>query len=155
MNQLLGSLEGLGYIARSDTPEEGRARIIPFAESIRPELGGKVTIIGAIGGSKLQVPKSTAFPVAFPLAFYILLAEGFGEFDVRISVKGPNGKPLLEATPIGHLKQAEDQVLQLLLNLGMFSAPSVGRYRVDIFLDDKVYTEEFDVSLGTGYTVFA
>jgi DNA-binding MarR family transcriptional regulator len=28
MNQLLGSLEGLGYIARSDAPDEGRARII-------------------------------------------------------------------------------------------------------------------------------
>jgi len=28
MNQLLRSLEGLGYIARSDVPDEGRARII-------------------------------------------------------------------------------------------------------------------------------
>lgn len=28
MNQLLGSLQGLGYIVRSDAPDEGRARII-------------------------------------------------------------------------------------------------------------------------------
>ena len=28
MNQLLRSLEALGYIARSDTPDEGRARIV-------------------------------------------------------------------------------------------------------------------------------
>jgi DNA-binding MarR family transcriptional regulator len=28
MNQLLGSLESLGYVARSDAPDEGRARII-------------------------------------------------------------------------------------------------------------------------------
>jgi DNA-binding MarR family transcriptional regulator len=28
MNQLLRSLEGLGYIVRSDAPDEGRARII-------------------------------------------------------------------------------------------------------------------------------
>jgi len=28
MNQLLGSLEGLGYIVRTDAPDEGRARII-------------------------------------------------------------------------------------------------------------------------------
>jgi DNA-binding MarR family transcriptional regulator len=32
MNQLLGSLEGLGYIARSDTPDEGRARIVRFTK---------------------------------------------------------------------------------------------------------------------------
>jgi DNA-binding MarR family transcriptional regulator len=30
MNQLLRSLEGLGYITRSDAPEEGRARIVRF-----------------------------------------------------------------------------------------------------------------------------
>lgn len=30
MNQLLGSLEGLGYIARSGTPDAGRARIVRF-----------------------------------------------------------------------------------------------------------------------------
>jgi DNA-binding MarR family transcriptional regulator len=28
MNQLLRSLEGFGYLARSDTPEEGRARLV-------------------------------------------------------------------------------------------------------------------------------
>jgi DNA-binding MarR family transcriptional regulator len=28
MNQLLRSLEGLGYLARSDSPDEGRARLI-------------------------------------------------------------------------------------------------------------------------------
>jgi len=30
MNQLLRSLEGLGYIARSSAPDEGRARIVRF-----------------------------------------------------------------------------------------------------------------------------
>jgi DNA-binding MarR family transcriptional regulator len=28
MNQLLKSLEGLGYVARSDAPGEGRARVV-------------------------------------------------------------------------------------------------------------------------------
>ena len=32
MNQLLGSLEGLGYITRSDTPDEPRARIVRFTK---------------------------------------------------------------------------------------------------------------------------
>jgi DNA-binding MarR family transcriptional regulator len=30
MNQLLRSLEGLGYVVRSDAPDEGRARIVRF-----------------------------------------------------------------------------------------------------------------------------
>src|SRR3974390_3447553 len=32
MNQLLGSLEGLGYIERSDAPDEGRARVVRFTK---------------------------------------------------------------------------------------------------------------------------
>jgi DNA-binding MarR family transcriptional regulator len=32
MNQLLRSLEGLGYIVRSDAPDDGRARIIRFTK---------------------------------------------------------------------------------------------------------------------------
>ncbi len=32
MNQLLRSLEAFGYIARSDAPDEGRARIIRFTK---------------------------------------------------------------------------------------------------------------------------
>lgn len=32
INQLLRSLEGLGYLARSDAPEEGRARIVRFTK---------------------------------------------------------------------------------------------------------------------------
>src|SRR5579863_8118437 len=32
MNQLLRSLEGLGYVVRSDAPDEGRARIVRFTK---------------------------------------------------------------------------------------------------------------------------
>ena len=32
MNQLLRSLESLGYITRSDSPDEGRARVIRFTK---------------------------------------------------------------------------------------------------------------------------
>ena len=32
MNQLLRSLEGLGYIVRSEAPDEGRARIVRFTK---------------------------------------------------------------------------------------------------------------------------
>ena len=30
MNRLLGSMQDLGYLARSDSPDEGRARIVRF-----------------------------------------------------------------------------------------------------------------------------
>ena len=39
MNQLLRSLEGFGYIVRSDAPEEGRARIVRFTKRGRAAYG--------------------------------------------------------------------------------------------------------------------
>lgn len=32
MNRILGSLEALGYVVRSDAPDEGRARIVQFTK---------------------------------------------------------------------------------------------------------------------------
>lgn len=32
MNRLLGSLEDLGYLFRSDTPDSGRARVVHFTD---------------------------------------------------------------------------------------------------------------------------
>jgi DNA-binding MarR family transcriptional regulator len=32
MNRLLGSLQDLGYLVRSDTPDEGRARVVRFTK---------------------------------------------------------------------------------------------------------------------------
>jgi len=48
MNQLLGSLEGLGYIIRSDAPEEGRARTIRFTKRGRAAYSKIHDILGEI-----------------------------------------------------------------------------------------------------------
>lgn len=45
MNQLLRSLEGLGYIARSDAPDEGSARIIYFTRRGRAAFSKVVDIL--------------------------------------------------------------------------------------------------------------
>ena len=48
MNQLLRSLEGLGYIVRSDAPNEGRARIIRFTKRGRAAFSRIYHILGDI-----------------------------------------------------------------------------------------------------------
>jgi DNA-binding MarR family transcriptional regulator len=48
MNQLLGSLEGLGYIARSDAPDGGRARLIRFTKRGRAAYSKIHDILGDI-----------------------------------------------------------------------------------------------------------
>jgi DNA-binding MarR family transcriptional regulator len=48
MNQLLGSLEALGYIVRSDAPDEGRARIVRFTKRGRAAYSKVYDILGDI-----------------------------------------------------------------------------------------------------------
>jgi DNA-binding MarR family transcriptional regulator len=48
MNQLLGSLEGLGYVTRSDAPDEGRARIIRFTRRGRAAYARVHDILRAV-----------------------------------------------------------------------------------------------------------
>lgn len=48
MNQLLRSLERLGYIVRSDAPDEGRARIIRFTKRGRAAYSRISDILGEI-----------------------------------------------------------------------------------------------------------
>ena len=45
MNQLLRSLESLGYIARSDAPDQGRARIIRFTKRGRAVYATMIDIL--------------------------------------------------------------------------------------------------------------
>ena len=45
MNQLLKSLEGLGYLARSDAPDEGRARIVRFTKRGRAVYAKMIDIL--------------------------------------------------------------------------------------------------------------
>jgi DNA-binding MarR family transcriptional regulator len=48
MNQLLRSLEGLGYIVRSDAPDEGRARIVRFTKRGHAAYARIYDILGQI-----------------------------------------------------------------------------------------------------------
>jgi len=48
MNQLLRSLEGLGYIVRSDAPDEGGARIIQFTKRGRAAYSKVHDVLRAI-----------------------------------------------------------------------------------------------------------
>jgi DNA-binding MarR family transcriptional regulator len=45
MNRLLGSLENLGYLVRSDAPDEGRARVVNFTKRGRAAYAKALEIL--------------------------------------------------------------------------------------------------------------
>lgn len=50
MNRLLGSLEELGYLVRSDAPDEGRARIVRFTKRGHAAWGKALQVLREIEG---------------------------------------------------------------------------------------------------------
>jgi DNA-binding MarR family transcriptional regulator len=48
MNRLLGSLEDLGYLVRSDSPDEGRARIVRFTKRGYDAYARAIAVLHAI-----------------------------------------------------------------------------------------------------------
>jgi len=50
MNRLLGSLEDVGYLVRSDSPNEGRARIVRFTKRGHAAYAKAIEILQAIEG---------------------------------------------------------------------------------------------------------
>lgn len=48
MNQLLKSLEALGYVVRSDAPDEGRARVVRFTRRGRAAYAAIIEILRGI-----------------------------------------------------------------------------------------------------------
>ena len=48
MNRLLGSLEDLGYLVRSDAPDEGRARIVHFSKRGHAAYAKALEVLGDI-----------------------------------------------------------------------------------------------------------
>lgn len=74
-----------------------------------------------------------------------------GNFKVETSLYGPNGSPIFEAQKIdgGIATNPEGAApmknINLILRFSPFTVSSLGTYRLDIKLDKKIYSYEFQV----------
>lgn len=121
--------------------------IFMAADALRQERGGKITILGAFAGGHVLISKDATFPFVMPIAFLIGFYNGEGSFDAKIRISDPSGKPVSPDLSIGRIEKTPEQSMQLMVNFGVFEFPVAGKYRVDAFLDDRMYTDYLTVSL--------
>ncbi len=119
------------------------------ADNVRQESTGKVTIIGAFSAGQIILTGKPVFPVSLPLAFFVVFKDGEGIFDAKIRITDPNQKTIGDAISLGLLTKNPQQAMQLLINFPMIPLIGEGEYKVEIMLDDRVYTEEFVVRKGS------
>lgn len=118
-----------------------------LAENLRPEAGGKISIMGAYAAGEIIIGDDTPLPANFPLAFYVLFTTGVGEFRGRLRTISPDNVQIsdIALTPT---HKRENAPLTLLINFAMISLPSIGKYTAELYLDDRKYPLHFTLMRG-------
>ena len=118
-----------------------------IADAIRREVHGKITIIGAFAGGQILLAPGSTFPAALPLAFFTAFTEGEGNFKARLRIFDPNNNRLGNEVEIGSVTKLPDQPMQLMVNFNVLPFPMSGTYKIEVSLDDRVYTEHISISI--------
>jgi hypothetical protein len=116
------------------------------SDALRQEVGGKVTIMGAFAGGQIQLAPNTPLPAHMPLAILAAFYDGEGDFETKLRIKNPSGEDTGELGT-GRITKQPSQAMQIMVNFGIFGIQSLGKYRVDVILDDHIYTEYLTFSL--------
>jgi hypothetical protein len=115
-----------------------------LAETVRQEVGGKLTIIGFYPGNQLLIPKGTKQTVT-PLAFIFLVLEGEGTFPSSISLVSPSGKAMFQDEKMPDTVKIPKQPLSVLVGVQPFVTDEIGKFDVTLRLGDASYRRSFTV----------
>lgn len=123
-----------------------------LADSVREELGGKLTVIGLYTGG--EVILQNAMPAEVPegfqgialpgLTILAVFEDGQGEFEVQFQIYDPTNRPLGKSAPTTVVK-AKNTTQNLIFPIMPFPVTGLGRYRFELRLDNRKYGYSFTV----------
>ncbi len=126
------------------TPPTDGSVLFLIAEQVRPETGGKLSIIGFYAGGDILVPENTTQTVLSSLAFIFIFKDGEGQFKTRLTIMSPSGKQLadIELRETTFVGKSHSIVTQL----APFVTTEYGRYEVLLKLNEHVYARSFSLN---------
>lgn len=105
-----------------------------------------MTIVGAIATGRILVLGRPNFPINVPLALFVAFDDGVGEFDAKFRMFDSSDKQMGKDFSLGKVHKTHDQAMQFLINFGVIPVTKLGKFKVQIFLDDHVYEDGFSVA---------
>jgi hypothetical protein len=114
------------------------------AESLRQEMHGRVSILGAYALGQILINPDEPLPINLPIAIYALFREGQGTFRQRLRIVGPSGQEIGNF-PMPSISKKDREVLAVGINFSMMALPEIGTYKVEIWLDDQKFDSEFSI----------
>lgn len=123
------------------------------AEEVRPEVGGKYTVLGLIPDEVLifESRRPENAPEEIPdgierLALFLVvseLADGVHKFKGQIY--DPNGEPYNPEIALGEGIVEEGTSRSMVIELKPFVVKKYGIYRFDLYVDDKSASFPFEI----------
>ena len=120
--------------------------LLLLADDVRQEVDGKVTLMGYMPGDTLtlgpQPPTSAPQEALQSLAMIVVFQDGAGEFELLVSLIGPDGKDRFA----GSVKQTVRKNTDGAMNVNLVMRPMfvhVGTYHLTVSLDDRTYKRSF------------
>lgn len=123
------------------------------AEEIRPEMGGKFTVLGLIPDEVLIIESKRPenAPAEIPdgierLALFLVvseLADGVHKFKGQIF--DPNGAPYNPQVALGEASVEKGTSRSMIIELKPFIVRTYGAYRFDLYIDDELASFSFEI----------
>jgi hypothetical protein len=118
-----------------------------IADSLVPNATGKTTIIGAFAAGQILLTPGASFPASIPFAVYMVFQDGEGTFKTNIRIVGPDNTSLIGDVAVGDTLKLAGQPFQLNVNFNLFQFPREGTYKVEVLLDDHVYSNNISIRI--------
>jgi hypothetical protein len=122
--------------------------IFMISDSVVTQLGGKTTIIGAYAAGQILVPPKTNFPLALPLAMYVVFDDGEGDFNPSARILDSDGQAIIEAPESDQfVTKHPNQPMQVAIVFSQIQFPKIGIYLAELSLNGKSYS--IDIKINT------
>lgn len=108
-----------------------------LADSLRPDVGNKATILGAFAAGRITLSPAGSLPAAFPLALYVVFADGEGKFRAEVRITTPSGK--IDTHEIGQVEKLPVDPMQISVNFQNFIVEELGDFTFELLLDGHAY----------------
>ena len=120
-------------------------------EGLRPEVGGKSTIVGFVGvlpNVKIWIGNLDA-PIP-QLTFVFIFAPEKTHLQIRPQIISPEGKPILPIEHTATIELFDAYASNVVINMGGFSFPQAGEYTVQLYSDEAIiFSEKMTVQEGS------
>jgi hypothetical protein len=118
-----------------------------FCESVRSELGGKLTLMGMYAGGCIGIPagairedRAARIP---GLSVIFCFLGGEGEFSGRVRIIRPNGDIQMDEEVPQRLVKKEGVPMNVINAFSTFDVSELGRWTVTMILEGQDYSGSF------------